>query len=161
MSTKPKRTPRAVRNPLLLIAGKQPIGQKDADRLLFPFLAHLYEVKQGHGEASSIRTVTTTLAAAHDAALFYRLDGLMAAGEAAGEAAGDAWLESGQKCADRSIRDRVVLTGDDMRKLDTFARVLSGVLPVMELQAWIYFMDCAQKRWDQFVADSCFAQHAA
>lgn len=157
MSTKPKRTPRPVRNPLLLIAGKQPIGQTDADRLLFPFFAHLYEVKQGHGEAASIRAVTTTLAAAHDAALFYRLDGLMAAGEAAG----DAWLESGQKCADRSILDRVVLTGDDMRKLDRFARVLAGVLPVMELQAWLYFIDSAKKRWDQFVAESCFAQHAA
>lgn len=157
MSTKPKRTPRPVRNPLMLIAGKQPIGQKDADRLLLPFLAHLYEVKQGRGEATSIRTVTITLAAAHDAALFYRLDGLMATGEAAG----DAWLESGQKCADRRIRDRVVLTGDDMRKLDQFTRALAGVLPVMELQAWVYFMDSAQKRWDEFVAGSCFAQHAA
>ncbi|WP_133678577.1 hypothetical protein [Paludibacterium purpuratum] len=153
MSTKPKRTARPARNPLLMIAGKQRIGRDDADRLLFPLAAHLYEVAAGQGYAISIRVVTLFAAAAYDAALYYKHDAL----KQIADKAGDMWIAGAQRCADHGIADRVVLTGDELRAARLLVRALNDLLPGMEVAAWRAFVDNARRRWAQYATDSVFA----
>jgi hypothetical protein len=148
MTTKPKRIPRAARNPMLMIAGKQRVGAADADTQLLPFLAHLHEVAQGYGHGATTRIVTRYCSAAYDAALYYNHPGL----KRAAESAGDGWIEAAERCRRNGINDRVVINGDELRMLRQLACALLELVPGMEVAAWAAFVGNADERWAKYAA---------
>lgn len=147
---------RKVANPLELIAGKQTLGQNDADRLIFPMLAHLEEVRTGHGYYGTIRMVTIYLRAMlssvnntatkpNETLIRYIAD------------AGKAWMSSATKCADRGMDGRVVLSGDDWSKLSRAVRMFMMVMPNVPLYIWTQAVSQSCKAWDEFES----ANHAS
>jgi len=142
-----KRKPRRVVSPLMLLAGKQAIGN-DADRILFPFAVHLEEVAKGHGYGQSIRVLTMFAAATYDAGLFYGHKSLLALADKAG----DDWIVAGETTQQRGITDRIVMTADSLKAMRALFCALLELMPSMELAAWTSFMGNAQRRWDKFAA---------
>lgn len=144
MSTRHKRAPRRPANPLMLLAGRQPIGRDDADRLVLPSLAHLSEVAGGHGNQQSMQILTVSLAAAYDAALHYNNPRL----QALFEAAGLAWVAAGARCKARGVTGRIVLTGDELGKLRAAIAALCDWLPRLEIGVWVGLINDARARWN-------------
>ena len=152
-----KRKERPIRNPLHLLAGKQPIGP-DSERMLFPYQLHLQEVALGHGYGTSVRLVTYLLSASYDASLFYRLPQL----EKLANEAGDAWIQAGERCQAKGITERVICTGDELETIRKCLRALVHMMPTFELGAWTSFIENAARRWAKFAGGetSAFRHYA-
>lgn len=140
-------------NPLQLLAGKQLLGQKDADEQIMPFLVHLEEVKTGHCTTESIRIITVYLRAMlscvnnnatkrNDTLIRYITD------------AGKLWLESAQKSFDKGLVDRVVLTGEAMSAISRAVRVFLMIMPNLQVYMWCEAGKHAADMWDRMQDDN-------
>jgi len=151
------RTPRPVRNPLMVMQGKQPLGAAMADVCIFPLAAHLFEAAEGRCGGMSIRQLTVYMSAARDAGLYYR-DKLLVD---ACDKAGDLWIGAGYRCQDHDIHDRVVLDSATLLAMRDLLWALYTRLPAMERAVWTACMVQAAQRWDRYAAASpAFAQAA-
>ncbi len=144
MSKKPKRTPRRTTNPLMLLAAKQPVGGIDADRLMLPAHVHLYEVAQGEARQDAMRILTVNLAAAYDAAVYYK----NAAMRDLLEVAVSAWVAARERCMARGMAERMLLTGDELKLVRGAVSALHDWLPRVELGLWIAMINESAARWD-------------
>lgn len=142
------RTPRPVRNPLLVMQGKQPIGQAMADVCIFPLAAHLFEAAEGRGGAMTIRQITVYMSAARDVSLYYN-DRLL---ESCCDQASDLWITSGYRCQDHNIHDRMVLDAATLMALRELMWQLYRRLPAVERVVWAACMMQAAQRWDRYAA---------
>lgn len=144
------RTPRPVRNPLLVMQGKQPLGAAMADVCILPLAAHLFEAAEGRCAGASIRQLTVYMSAARDAGLYYNDRVLVAACDKAS----DLWITAGYRCQDHAILDRVVLDSATLLALRDMLWMLYARLPAMERAVWTACMMQAAQRWDRFAAAS-------
>lgn len=148
---------RKVANPLELIAGKQTLGQNDADRLIFPMLAHLEEVRTGHGYYGSIRMVTIYLRAMlssvnntatkpNETLIRYIAD------------AGKAWMSSATRCANIGMDDRVSLSEEDWNGVSRAVRMFMMAMPNVPVYIWSQAFIQACKAWDEFESANLASQ---
>ena len=142
---KKKRTPGRIANPLALIAKKQPIGEADADMLMFPIHAHLYEVGQGIPSHESSRILTMALIAGYDAATYYGNRDLSSVLKKATEA----WLSGSDRSMRNGITDRVALTGDELKSVRMAITHMGAWLPRIEVGTWCAVMENAISSWDR------------
>lgn len=136
-----------------LLAGKMPLGQKDADEQILPFLVHLEEVRTGHGTAESIRIITVYIRAMlscvnnqhtkrNETLIRYITD------------AGKLWLESAQKSFDKGLVGRVVLTGDAMSAISRAIRVFLMIMPSLQVYMWCEAGKHAADMWARMQNDN-------
>lgn len=137
---------RIIANPLMLLAGQQTLSD-DADSQIFPLLAHLEEVRTGHGYFDSIRMVTIYMQAMMSCVnntMTQRNDSLVRMISEAGKA----WMAAGEKSVDHGMGDRVVLTADAWQKISRAVRIFLHVLPQVKVYIWTGAIKQAAQSWD-------------
>jgi len=122
---------RKIHDPLAVLAANTPLG-KDADRQILPFLVHLEEIRQGHGNQDNydvcsvyLQAMLSTVASARHQQLRALIIG-----------ACNAWLEADAKRM-KLATDRMLLTGDQMKAISKAVKFFLMVMPQVKLGIWI------------------------
>lgn len=119
-------------SPLSTIALNQPVGQRDADMQIFPFLAHLREVYDGYGMQDSYdicsmylqAMLSTAATVGHKELRRIVLD------------ACNAWIGADKRRAE-SGQERIVLTGDQMKTISKAVKIFLIALPQVKVAIWV------------------------
>lgn len=122
---------RKIHDPLAVLAANSPLGQ-DADRQILPFLVHLEEIRQGHGNQDNydvcsvyLQAMLSTIASArHQQLRALIID------------ACNAWLEADAKRT-KIGTDRMLLTGDQMKAISKAVKFFLMVMPQVKLGIWV------------------------
>lgn len=122
---------RKIHAPLAVLAANSPLGQ-DADRQILPFLVHLEEIRQGHGNQDNydvcsvyLQAMLSTIASArHQQLRALIID------------ACNAWLEADAKRV-KIGTDRMLLTGDQMKAISKAVKFFLMVMPQVKLGIWV------------------------
>lgn len=122
---------KTIHDPLAVLAANSPLGQ-DADRQILPFLVHLEEIRQGHGNQDNydvcsvyLQAMLSTIASArHQQLRALIID------------ACNAWLEADAKRA-KIKTDRMLLTGDQMKAISRAVKFFLMVMPQVKLGIWV------------------------
>ena len=151
---KPRKAyvPKHITSGMHLVAGKQPIGEADTQRIMAPFSANLYEAAMGHGYGPQIKVITLFISAAHDAGLYYKSEAL----RIAADRAGDAWIQAGDMSISKGITDRTVFNANQLEQVRVLLRGLYDLMPQMEVGAWMSFVENAARRWNKYAKKSVF-----
>lgn len=128
------------------IARMMPLAH-DADSQIFPLLAHLEEVRTGHGFYESMRTVTIGL----DTMLLCVANTATRRNEKLIRMisdAGRAWLTALEQSGQSKLPDRVAVHAKEWEKISRAVRIFLHIMPQIKIYIWANALTEATERWD-------------
>lgn len=134
-------------NPVTMQLAQQMPLAHDADSQIFPLLAHLEEVRTGHGFYESMRTVTigidTMLLCVANTATRRNEKLIRMISDA-----GRAWLASLEQSGKSRLPDRVVVAAKEWEKISRAVRIFLHIMPQIKIYIWANALTEATERWD-------------